>query len=68
MAGSNTKSLKSLALVAGSFTALAILVIALAVARVVTFQLGLLMLVALVGVYFGGGVLVLIYRFVAKLE
>jgi hypothetical protein len=68
MGRSNTRSLRTLALVAGSFTALAIGIIALTVWRIVTFQLGLLLLVALVGMYFGFGILILIHRFVAKLE
>jgi hypothetical protein len=65
---SSTRSLRTLALVAGSFTALATTIIALTVWRIVTFQLGMLLLVALVGLYFGFGVLILIHRFVAKLE
>ncbi len=44
------------------------LIFALMIKGVVTFQLGMLMLVALLGLYFGFGVLILIYRFVAKLE
>jgi hypothetical protein len=68
MEKSSTRSLRTLALVAGSFTALAVTVIVLIGLRVVTFQLGLLLLVALVGMYFGFGVLILIHRFVAKLE
>lgn len=62
------KSLRSLAWVALSFTALAAIVIALAIFGVVSFQLGLLMLVGLVGLYFGCGVLVLVYRFVSRLD
>jgi len=65
---SNDKSLPRLAWVAGSFTCLAVCVIALAIFRVVTMQLGLLMLVGLVGLYFGFGVLFLVYRFVSKLD
>jgi len=61
-------SLKTLALAAGSFTLLAVLIIALAATRIVSFQLGLLMLVALVGLYFGFGVLIAVYRFTGKLE
>jgi hypothetical protein len=68
MGRSNPRSLRTLALVAGSFTALAVAILALMMWRVVTFQLGLLLLVALVGMYFGFGILVLIHRFVAKLE
>jgi|GEM_PF-6322826 uncharacterized YccA/Bax inhibitor family protein len=59
---------RTLVLVATSFTLLALIVIALAAFGAVTFQLALLMLVGLVGLYFGCGVLVLIYRFVSKLQ
>jgi formate/nitrite transporter FocA (FNT family) len=62
------KSLRMLALAAGSFTAFAIGIMALAAKGVVTFQLGLLMLIGLVGLYFGFGVLIVVYRFIAKLD
>jgi hypothetical protein len=62
------KSLSRLAWAAGSFTLLAVVIIALAVLGVVTMQLALLMLVGLVGLYFGLGVLVLVYRFVSRLD
>lgn len=68
MNSTSPKSLLRLAWVAMSFTALAVTVIALAVFGVVTFQLGLLLLVGLVALYFGCGVLVLVYRFVSKLN
>ena len=59
---------KAVAGIAGSFTACAVLVIALLLARIVSFELALLMLVALIGLYVGFGVLIIIYRFVCKLE
>ena len=62
------KALKIAAAVAGSFTALVIVVVALMIRRVVTFQMALLMLVALLALYFGFGVLIAVYRFVGKLE
>jgi hypothetical protein len=62
------KSLRGLAAAAISFTLLAVGIIVLAAKEVVTMQLGLLMLVALVGLYFGFGVLILMWRFVGKLE
>lgn len=65
---SNDKSMSRLAWVAGSFTLFAVCIIALAIFGVVTMQLGLLMLVGLIGIYFGVGVLFLVYRFVSKLE
>ena len=61
-------SLKGLAVVAISFTSLAVLIIFIAAKGVVSFQMALLMLVALVGLYFGFGVLILIYRFTGKLK
>lgn len=65
---SNDKSLSRLAWAAGSFTFLAVCVIALGIFGVVTLQLALLLLVGLVGIYFGCTVLVLVYRFVSRLE
>lgn len=63
-----SRSLKPLAWAAFSFTALAITATALAVFGVVTFQMGLLILIGLVGIHLGAGVLVLVYRFVATLR
>ena len=41
---------------------------ALLVKGVITFQLAMLMLVALLGLYFGFGVLIALYRFVGRLK
>lgn len=60
--------LKTLAGIAVSFTSLVVIVIFLAAKRVVSFQMALLMLVALVALYFGFGVLIAIYRFTGKLK
>jgi len=54
--------------IAASFTALASAVIALLITKTVRFEMGLLMLVALVGLHLGFGVLIAVYRFVSKLE
>jgi hypothetical protein len=51
-----------------SFTGIVVLIMTLLVKGVVTFQLGLLMLVALLGLYFGFGVLIAVWRFVARLK
>lgn len=51
-----------------TFTGIVVLIMALMVKGVVTFQLGLLMLVALLGLYFGFGVLIAVYRFVGRLK
>jgi hypothetical protein len=68
MTAPNKRALRIAAGVAGSFTALVILVLVLMKKGVVTFQLGLLMLVALLALYFGFGVLIAVYRFVGRLE
>lgn len=61
-------NLKKLAVAAGSFTAFAVLIFLLLVWHVVTAQIALLMLVALVGLYCGFGVLIAVYRFVSRLD
>ena len=43
-------------------------VMTLLVKAVITFQMAMLMLVALLGLYFGFGVLIFIYRFVDRLK
>jgi hypothetical protein len=65
---SKDHGLKTLAAVAISFTCLAVGIFLLAAKRVVSFQMALLMLVALVGLYFGFGVLIALYRFTGKLK
>jgi hypothetical protein len=64
----NHRSLKIAAVVAASFTALCVTVIYFMLRRTITFQMALLMLVALVGLYFGFGVLFLVYRFTSRLK
>ena len=53
---------------AALFTGLAGIVILLMVNRVVSIQVALLMLVALLGMYVGFGILILVYRLISKLE
>ena len=62
------RGLKLALLVGGSFSGLIVLVVVLLLRRVVTFQMGLLMLVALLGLYVGLGVLYLVHRFVETLD
>ena len=50
------------------FTALVGAILALLIAKVITFPLALLMLIALLGLYLGFGVLIAVWRFVAKLQ
>ena len=61
------KTLITLLLAGGTLIALALVIVALAVNGVVTPQQGLLLLVALFGMYIGFGVLIAVYRLVAKL-
>ncbi|HTJ20094.1 MAG TPA: hypothetical protein VL494_25180 [Steroidobacteraceae bacterium] len=65
---SDKKKLKIAAAVSLSFTGIVVLVMVLLVKGVITFQMALLMLVALLGLYFGFGVLIFIYRFVDRLK
>ncbi len=64
----NRRKLKIAAAISLTFTGIVVLIFTLMIEGVVTFQLGMLMLVALLGLYFGFGVLIFIYRFVQKLE
>ena len=51
-----------------SFTGIVVLIMTLLIKGVLTYQLALLMLVALLGLYFGFGVLIAVYRFVGRLK
>ena len=62
------RALKIGAGVAASFIAFAVTIMLLSDAGVVTFQMALLMLVALFGLYLGFGVLIAVYRVVSKLD
>jgi len=65
---SDKKKLKIAAAVSLSFTGIVVVVMALLAEGVITFQMALLMLVALLGLYFGFGVLIFLYRFVDRLK
>jgi hypothetical protein len=54
--------------IAASFTGVSSVIIFLLIMRVVTFQLGLLMLVASVAMHLGFGILIAVYRLIARLE
>jgi hypothetical protein len=56
------------AAIGGSFVALAATILVLAAAQVITFTVAKLMLVALVGLYFGFGFLIGVYQLLRKLE
>ena len=68
MATSNKKALKIALGVGALFMALIVFIIYLAGKRIITPQMAMLMFVALLGLYFGLGVLIAVYRFVSKLD
>jgi hypothetical protein len=59
---------KAVVSIAASFTTLAAIVIFTLAKGLVSSEMAMLMLVALLGLYVGFGVLIAIYRFVSKLE
>jgi len=62
---------RTLIVVAGiviSFTGLAGTIIFLSVAKIISLGVAILMLVALLGMYVGFGILIAVYRLIAKLE
>jgi hypothetical protein len=65
---SDKKKLKIAAAISLSFTGIVVLIMALLVKSVITFQMAMLMLVALLGLYFGFGVLIALYRFTGRLK
>ena len=64
----DTKKLKIAAAISLSFTGIVVLIMALLIKGVITFQMAMLMLVALLGLYFGFGVLIALYRFTGRLK
>ena len=62
------RTLKVVAGIAASFTGLAGVIIFLSEAKIISFEMAMLMLVALLGMYLGFGVLIAVYRLVGKLE
>ena len=62
------KTLMVFAGIAGSFAGLAGTIIFLLVAKIISFQMAMLMLVALLGLYVGFGFLIAVYRLIDKLE
>ncbi len=61
-------TLKIVAGVAFSFTVLAGMIIFLSVNKLVSFDIAILLLAALSGLYIGFGILIAVYRLVNKLE
>jgi hypothetical protein len=61
-------SLKVAVGIAVSFTGLASAIVFLLVTKIMSFELGLLVLVALVAMYLGFGILIAVYRLIGRLE
>ena len=62
------RTLKVVAAIAASFAGLVGTIIFLSAAKIISYELAILMLVALLGLYFGFGILIAVYRFIGKLE
>lgn len=62
------RTLKVVAGIVVSFTGLAGTIILLSETNTISFQIAMLMLAALLGIYIGFGVLIAVYRLVDKLE
>ncbi len=62
------RTIKVVAGIAASFIGLAGTIIFLSQAKIIGFEMAMLMLVALLGLYFGVGILIAVYRLVGKLD
>ncbi len=62
------RTLKVVAGIAASFAGFVGTIIFLSEAKIITFEVALLMLAALLGMYLGFGVLIAVYRLIGKLE
>jgi hypothetical protein len=65
---SKNRTLKVVAGIAASFTGLVGAIIFLLEKKIVSFEMAILMFVALVAMYVGFGILIAVYRFMDKLE
>jgi len=63
-----SRTLKVVAGIVISFAGLAGTIIFLSAAKIISFQMAMLMLVALLGMYIGFGILIAVYRLISKLE
>jgi|GEM_PF-969113 len=62
------ETLKIVAGIAASFTGVAGIIIFLSVNKIISFEMTILMLVTLFGLYIGFGILIAVYRLISKLE
>jgi hypothetical protein len=65
---SKNRTSKLLVGIVTSFTGFGVVIIAMLVTRIVSAQMGILMLVASVGMHLGFGILLAVYRLIGKLE
>ena len=63
-----SRTLKVVAGIAASFTGFVATIIFLSKAKIISFEMAILMLVALLGMYLGFGILIAVYRLIGKLE
>jgi hypothetical protein len=63
-----SRTLKAVAAIAASFTLLVGTIVFLSEAKIISLEMAKLMLVALLGIYFGFGILIAVYRLIDKLE
>jgi xanthosine utilization system XapX-like protein len=64
----SNKTLKTVAGIVVSFAGLAGTIILLLEAKIISFAMAMLMLVALLGIYVGFGFLIAVYRLISKLD
>ena len=62
------RTLKVVAGIAASFIGLVGTIIFLLATKIISFEMALLMLIALLAMYFGFGILIAVYRLIDKLE
>ena len=62
------RTLKVVAGIAASFTGLVGAIILLSEAKIISFEMAMLMFIALLGMYLGFGFLIAVYRLISKLE
>ena len=62
------RTLKIVAGVVASFAGLVGVIVFLLAAKIISFEVAMLMLVALLGMYLGFGVLIAVYRLIGKLD
>jgi hypothetical protein len=65
---SKNRTIKVVAGIAASFTGLVGTIIFLLGKKIISFEMAILMLVALLAMYVGFGILIAVYRFMSKLE